>query len=228
MENVVNNQGTENVAENQGTVVEGANAENVGAEQQQTEKMFTQAELDKRIQQESDKRVNSALEKAKAKWRAEYEEQLAKEKSEAERLAKMTSEERQQEELKKLKSEFDNERAEFETQRQAFEMERMKMQLTKELHAVDVPIEFADFLLAKDAETTKANMDAFVSMWNSTLQAKIDAHVESRLKGKSPKQSSGGNMPMTKEEFVRLPYPERAKMLKENPEMVNEILKQGK
>ena len=183
-------------------------------QEQATEETFTRKQMDA----EADRRVNQALEKAKAKWEAEWSNKIQLERSEAERLAKMSEEEKQAETQRKLKEEFDNERKQFEN-------ERMKLQLTKELSAKDIPIQFADFLIADNAEATKANMDVFVQTWNTLLQTKIEEHVSKALQGNPPKQANNsGQQPMTKSEFVRLPYAEREKMLKEQPDLVQEIL----
>ena len=190
-------------------------------QEQATEETFTRKQMDA----EADRRVNQALEKAKAKWEAEWSNKIQLERSEAERLAKMSEEEKQAETQRKLKEEFDNERKQFEEERKQFENERMKLQLTKELSAKDIPIQFADFLIADSAEATKANMDVFVQTWNTLLQTKIEEHVSKALQGNPPKQANNsGQQPMTKSEFVRLPYAEREKMLKEQPDLVQEIL----
>lgn len=216
--------------EEQQTVNQSAEqVETVSTEQQvgKEVKTFTEEEVIKMIQREADKRTNQALDKAKAKWEAEYQEKLSKEKSEAERLAKMTESERKAEEFKKLQEGFDSERAKFEQERHGFEMERLKHTLTKELNTLDIPIKFADFLLGSDAETTKTNLDTFSQMWKETLQSEIEKHVEQRLKGNPPKQATSGNgelANMTRSEFGKLPYNERVKLMKENPELVKEIL----
>ena len=216
-----NNQQTEQVAQANG--------------QEEVVKTYTQEEFDKALNAEADRRFNKKRDsmrkdleaELKGKWQKEYEAKLEAEKSEAERLANMTSEQRRQEELKKMQDSFDLEKAKFEEERKAFEQERMKLQLTKELSGLDVPIQFADFLLGQDAETTKNNLDSFVNAWNTLLQSKIEEHVQKALQGTPPKQSSNGsNQAMTKAEFVKLPYAERMKMMNENPDFVQQLLSQ--
>ena len=191
-----------------------------------TEATFTQSEVDKMLQAETDKRVNSALEKAKLKWETEYQEKLASERSEAEKLARMSESERQKAELEKMQKGFDDERARFDAERKAFEQERMKLQLTKELSAKDIPIEFADFLLGQDADVTKTNLDTFSAKWEELLQSKIEKHINERLQGAMPTKASGEGKLMSKREFANLPTAKRMQMLNENPELVHQILNQ--
>lgn len=191
-------------------------------------KTYTEEEVAKMIQAQTDKRVTEALKTAKNKWQTEYEDQLAKEKAEAERLAKLSAEERQKEELKKIQEGIDIERAEFEQQRAEFQRERMMLDTVKKLSANGMPTDFAEFLVGKNEDITAKNIEAFSEKWNTTLQQAIESHVENRLRGQEPKVSNTSNEPkvMSKKEFANLPAKERMQMMKDNPELVQQILAQ--
>jgi len=189
-------------------------------------KTYTEEEVAKMIQSQTDKRVTDALKTAKDKWKAEYEENLAKEKAEAERLAKLSAEERQKEELKKIQEGIDIERAEFEQQRAEFRRERMMLDTVKQLSANGMPTEFADFLVGKNEEATAKNLEAFTAQWQSSLQASIEKHVENRLRGQEPQATNTNHEGrlMSRKEFANLPTKERMQMMKDDPELVQKIL----
>ena len=123
------------------------------------EKTFTQAELDK------------ILNKKFAQWQKKTEE----EKKEAERKAKLSEEER-----------FAEERKEFEAERKQFEYEKRVNSTSKVLASNNLPIEFADFLIAEDDEATTQRVDLFKNAFNEA----VERSVTQRLKGNTPKTST--------------------------------------
>lgn len=191
-------------------------------------KTYTEEEVQKMIQSQADKRVTEALKTAKGKWEKEYKDQLQKEKAEAERIAKLSAEERKAEELKKIQEQIDIERAEFERQRDDFKRERLLLNTVKQLSEKGIPSSFADFLVSNDEEKTQANLDNFIEQWNGNLQSNIETHVTERLKAtQKPKVANDNEFAtMTKAQFAKLPYAKRKQMMDENPDLVKEILKQ--
>ena len=123
------------------------------------EKTFTQAELDK------------ILNKKFAQWQKKTEE----EKKEAERKAKLSEEER-----------FAEERKEFEAERKQFEYEKRVNSTSKTLASYNLPVEFADFLIAEDDEATTQRVDLFKNAFNEA----VEKSVNQRLKGNTPKTST--------------------------------------
>ena len=142
-------------------------AEPAAQEPQQTgEKMFTQAEVDEII----GKRL--------AKERAKHEQEVATKVSEAERLAKLTGDEKIKEEIKIAQEELDRTKKEFAAMKAEFDQQQMLAQVTKELNARNLPIGMADKMIGKDAETTKANIDAFETTWKQSLEAAIKNEIK--------------------------------------------------
>ena len=142
-------------------------AEPAAQEPQQTgERMFTQAEVDEII----GKRL--------AKERAKHEQEVATKVSEAERLAKLTGDEKVKEEIKIAQEELDRTRKEFAAMKAEFDQQQMLAQVTKELNARNLPIGMADKMIGKDAETTKANIDAFETTWKESLEAAIKNEIK--------------------------------------------------
>ncbi|MBS4172114.1 DUF4355 domain-containing protein [Bacillus sp. FJAT-49736] len=139
----------------------------------------TKEELQKLLQSEADKRVTSALKTAQEKWELEYKQKLEAEKAEAEKLAKMSAAEKEQALLEKQKKDIaDRERA--------IQQKELKLETIKILNDKKLPIDFADLLLADDADKTKGNVDTFEKAFRDA----VEKAVVERLKGSTP--GSGG------------------------------------
>ena len=161
-------------------------AEPAAQEPQQTgERMFTQAEVDEII----GKRL--------AKERAKHEQEVATKVSEAERLAKLTGDEKVKEEIKIAQEELDRTRKEFAAMKAEFDQQQMLAQVTKELNARNLPIGMADKMIGKDAETTKANIDAFETTWKQSLEAAIKDEIKGNAS--SPRLELRDNEGQTKD-----------------------------
>ena len=142
-----------------------------------------QAEFDRRVQ----KAVNTAVTKAQEKWEALTNDQL----SEAEKLAKMTKEEKAQYQNKKLEKELDDEE-------------------------INIPDELLGHLVSENAEDTKTAVEAFAKMYKAAVQAA----VKDALKGNPPKAGSGGKGNMTKDQILAITNPaERQRLIAENMEL---------
>ena len=169
----------------------------VGAEETKaTEKTFTQAELD------------AIIEKRLAKERAKFEERLTAKVSEAEKLAKLSEEERAKAEIDIAKGELSAMKAEFDKMKAEFDREQLLSQVTKELDDRKLPISMAQALLGADAETTKANIDRFESDWKISLENAIKAEIKSsssspkvELKGEEGRHKDPRDMDF--EEFIK-------------------------
>ena len=123
------------------------------------EKTFTQEELDK------------ILNKKFAQWQKKTEEA----KAEAERKAKLTEAEKLAEERK-----------EFERMKMQFEYEQRVNSTSKVLASNNLPIQFADFLIAENDEATTQRVDLFKNAFNEALEKALTE----RLRGKTPKASA--------------------------------------
>ena len=160
--------------ENQNNVVEneivGAKTEDGAVEvdtvEVKEEKTFTQAELEK------------ILNKKFAQWQKKTEEA----KIEAERKAKLTEAEKLAEERK-----------EFEAMRKQFEYEKRVNSTSKVLASNNLPVEFADFLIAESDEATTQRVDLFKNAFNEALEKALTE----RLRGNTPKISTVKNRTFT-------------------------------
>ncbi|SFE38330.1 DUF4355 domain-containing protein [Peptostreptococcus sp. D1] len=154
----------------------GNGGENPPEENKPESKTYTDEELQKLIQSESDKRVTQAMESSRAKWEKEYQEKLEKEKSEAEKLAKMTADER-------AKAQFEKEKEKFESERAKFQRDQLELETVKELGKQGLDVEFSSFLMGENAESTNENIKLFKEKFDSA----VEKAVTERLKGKTPK-----------------------------------------
>ena len=173
-------------------------------------KTYTEEEVQKMLQAESDKRVNSAL----SKKEKEFNDKL---KSESERIAKEAS----MSEEEKFKAQLQTEREAFETERAEFLRTKLEASTMKELSAQGLPADFAGFLIGTDEEVTKANVSEFKSLWDNKLQEMVDE----RLAGKTPKTSETNtqNNALSKEAFFKLPFKEREAMMAADSDLLKKL-----
>lgn len=153
------------------------------------------------LQQESDRRVSSALKKQAAK----YEKQLS--------LSKLDGDERE-------KAEKDNRIAELEEQLAAFQVEKNRSELKSVLSARGLSAEFADILnISDDIEEAQANIDKL----DKLFKAAVKAEVEKRLAGNTPKGNGSTPVEITKEAAKKMSMAELNKLAIENPELFDKL-----
>lgn len=129
-----------------------------------------QSEFDKRVQEAVDRAVSTA----QTKWQSMTDDKL----SEAEKLAKMTKDER----LEYIRQ---KERKEFEEEKEAFEKEKLLVEITKELQTQALPVAFADFLVTiSDAEKIKDAISGIKKAWD----AEISEAVKSKARQSTPQE----------------------------------------
>lgn len=157
------------------------------------------AEFDRRVQ----KAVNTAVTKAQEKWQALTDDKL----SEAEKLAKMTKEEKAEYKNRKLEKEL----ADLKRQNSLSEMSKTARKMLAD-EEINIPDELLGHLVSDNAEDTKTAVESFSKLYKAAVQAA----VKEALKGNSPKSGSGGKS-MTKEQIMAVSNPlERQKLIAEN------------
>lgn len=183
---------------------------NVNEEEQSSEQVEQVVEQSVKTftQEEVDKIVNKRL----ARERKDIEAKIEAERAEAERLAKMSEAEKQQALFKKQV-------AEFEATKRAFEQEKLLNETVKQLASRNLPIEFADILKAQDAESTLENINKFEEKFNAALEAKVN----DRLKGNTPKSATNKSLEITKEAFKKMSLVKQAEIAKTKPELYKKL-----
>ncbi|HZJ98613.1 MAG TPA: DUF4355 domain-containing protein [Tissierellaceae bacterium] len=150
-----------------------SNSDNKDNKDTQEPQTYTQDELDKLLQAESDRRVSSAREK----FEKEFEEKLDKEKKEAERLSKLSGDEKEKELIRKQQEQL----AEKE---KAIQLRELQLDTVNLLAEEKLPVGFAEFLIKNNAETTNENVKKFKKEWQDSLSKAVDE----RIKGESPRK----------------------------------------
>lgn len=174
---------------------------------------------DKSLQSEFDKRVTKALETAKSKWDTELETKLAEAKTEAEKLAKMNADQ---------KAEYERQQREAKLTERETEITRRELRASalETLAEKGLPKGLADILNFTDAESTKGSIEAV----ETAFRAAVEAGVNERLKGSPPGGGGGSRFtgqvnPWKKE---TLNYTEQGKILRENPELAQQMIAAAK
>ena len=185
-----NNNSNNNVLDNQ--VNDGAQHQE--QEQPNTEKMFSQSELD------------SIIEKRLGKEKAKWEKKVKEEADEAARMAQMSEAEKQEALFIKRVQEFEEREAAFNEAQAALQREKMLNETNKQLSERGLPLNFAEHIMADTAEDTLANIEAFEKEW----QAAINKAVDSKLRGSTPTSpiSKSNNKP---KDIAKMSFSEFAK-----------------
>ena len=173
-----------------------AQEEQVETKQEKSERTFTRAEFGKAVAAE--------IAKARATWESEQAEALELAKSEGERLAKLTKDERaKEEEAKRLKA--------IEEREQAIAEREMKMATMALLVEEGLPQEFLGHVLAPTAEEVKAK----ISDLRNVFDKEVEKRVNERLVQSTPR--SGAINGLTKEDIMAIENDdERQRAIAEN------------
>lgn len=149
------------------------------ADSEKHERTFTRAEIGKMLAAE------------RTKWEAEQATALEKAKSEGERLAKLTKDERaREEEAKRI--------AELEKREQNIAEREMKLATQSLLEDEGLPQEFLEHVLAPTAEEVKAKITALRTVFDS----EVEKRVNERLVQSAPRR--GTTTGITKEQIMAI------------------------
>lgn len=163
-----------------------------------------QAEFDRRVQQA----VSTAVAAAQEKWQLMTDDKL----SEAEKLAKMTKEEKAQYMQQKKEKELADREA-------AITRKELMAEAKNTLAEKKLPAELAEVLVYTDADSCSKSIAAV----EKAFQQAVENSVNERLKGgEPPKRAPEGNTP-TKEQYAKMGYAERLKLKTENPELYKQL-----
>ena len=171
------------------------NEETQTTEEQTQVKTFTEDEVMKLLQSETDKRVTDALKKQQKK----YEKELS--------LSKLDDEAR-------AKAEKDNRIAELEEKLLQYEVEKNRSELKSVLASRGLSAEFADIIVINDDLTaSQANIDKL----DKLFKAAVTAEIEKRLAGSAPKGNSAP-AELTKETAKKLSLAEMNELAAKDPD----------
>ena len=174
-------------------------------EETKPEKTFTQAELDAI--------VKKRLDKAEQKFN-ERLNQL----EEAQKLAQMSEQEKQQFEFDKRIKELEQREQALLEKENAYSKQQYQNEIENQLKAKGLPTDLADLLINLDAETVAKKID---SMANA-VGASVNSEIENKLKSSSIPQETTKQPKrlLTREEIANMSLEEYRK----NRDLINESL----
>ena len=171
------------------------------------EKTYTQEEVLKLIQSETDKRVTAALKTQQKK----FDKQMS--------LSKLDDEER-------TKAEKDNRIAELEEMVANFNIEKNRSELKSTLGARGLDVRFADIIsITDDIEESQRNIDLLDKMFKAAVKTEVEKRLAASggaPKGNSNSTSSGE---ITKEQFRSMTLSQQAALARDNKELYDKLIK---
>lgn len=169
-------------------------------EGQDTPKTYTQEEVDALLQQETDRRVTSALKKA--------EEKNNRKVREAEKLAAMNAQQRYEYELEQRE-------AELNEKERRLTLAENTAEASKILGEKGLDQALVEFVVAEDADTMNSN----IATLEKAFKKSVKEEVEKRLGSASPKKNLPPDETITREMFARMSLQEQANLYNNNPEL---------
>jgi len=183
-----------------------------GTNKDDVKDVYTREEVEKLLQQEADRRVTQA----RKKFESELEKRIAAERKEAERLAKLSEEE-------KVKHKLEEQRRQLEQRERELLHKELKLEAVKILSEKNLPVDMIDMLVGQDADQTMNNIEAFEAAFRSA----VEEAVNKRLGTTSGTPGSGTSERMiTRDDLLnKLSYQEKIKLMNEQPELYNKLAK---
>ena len=151
----------------------GKNGDSEGAGKPDAER---EAEVQKRIE----KAVTEAVEKA----RKEYQKKAEEERRKAEQLSRLSEEERR-------KAELEAKEQELAAKEKEYQRNVLKLEMVKVLTERNIPVEFMDYFITEDSETTLKRITDFEKAYKKAVKDAVDE----KLKGTVPPAGSNGGKP---------------------------------
>ena len=188
------------------TKVNGA-AEDAGAQVEQKaepeRETYTKDEVERLLQQESDRRVTAALKKAEAKRTEAVRE--------AQKLATMNEDEKTRYQIEQRQKELDEREAKIALLENTAEA-------TKILSEKGLPPALVDLVVASDAD----DMMSRINLLDKWVKEAVKSEVERRLAGTVPKVGNA-DTPMDKAAFSKLPLLKQQELFRQNPELYQKL-----
>ena len=183
--------------------------DNTGAKQEEEKITLTQKELDDLIQRKSDARVTQALKT--------QEKKNADKLKEAEKLAKMSADEKYAYELEQREKLIEQRELELA-------LAENKNACAKILADKGLSLALVDFCVDTNADVMSDN----IKKLDSAFKASVKAEVEKRLSSNTPKRAIDTDEGITPEQFKKMSLAQQSQLFKESPDIYNAIVSQLK
>lgn len=167
------------------------------ANDEKQERTFNRADVGKMIAAE--------VAKEREKWEAEQQEAIEKARSEGERLAKLTKEQREKEEEEKRVADLDKREKELA-------MKELRIETRTLLSEEGLPLEFLDLVISDTAEQIQTN----IANVRKVFDEAVNKAVDNRLAQTKPRTGALGGS-LTKTEIMAISDPhQRQQLIAEN------------
>lgn len=157
---------------------------NTGASENNTPSFDDILGGNKDYQAEFDRRVSKALQTAQAKWEANKQTAITEAVTEAEKLAKMKSDEKAKYEQDKRIKELDKREKDITTR-------ELKAQAYETLAEKNLPKELIETLNFSDAEACNASIEAVEKAFQNAVKKAVDDRLRSKPPVKPAEQTNG-------------------------------------
>lgn len=173
-------------------------------EQAPETKTYTEEEVQKLLQAETDRRVTEAMKKQERKTEAKIKE--------AQKLAQMNEQEKYEYELSQRE-------AAIAAKEKALAIAENKNEAGKILADRGISLALVDFVVAEDAETMKANIDIL----DKAFKASVKAEVEKRLSSTTPKKNLPRDDSLTRDDVRKMDLAKLSELYRNNPELYKQL-----
>ena len=173
-------------------------------EGQEEVKTYSEEEVARMLQAEADRRVSQALAKQQAKFKQQMDE--------AEKLRTMNEEQKAQYQLEQRIKEIEAKEKEFALKENRYEAQKIMAEK-------NIPLAFADFIVAEDAETMMAN----ISLFEKEFRAAVRAEVDKRIASPAPKANIGMDTVISKEQFCKMTIAQQMEIYKQDPDLYKKL-----
>lgn len=163
----------------------------------ESEKTYTQAEVDDLLQKETDRRVTSALKKQ----------------SESLKLESMDTQE-------KANYEIEQKEKELAQREKALALNEQKLSAIKILNEQKLPIALADYCVNEDAKITNENIKSIGKIFNDAIADGIKSRI-----GIEPKSANKDNGAITIDYFRKMTIAQQSDLAKNQPEVYSQLTK---
>lgn len=147
------------------------------------QKSFDDILKDSNYQTEYEKRMSEAIKSERAKWEADSKTKIDEAKTEAEKVAKMTAEQ-------KAKYEEEKRVADIERREKELNTRELKVQADTLLAEKNLPKSLAEIVIYENAETCIKSIEAIETAFNEA----VENAVNERLRGGKPQRGEPKNI----------------------------------
>ena len=173
-------------------------------EGQEEVKTYSEEEVARMLQAEADRRVSQALAKQQAKFKQQMDEE--------EKLRTMNEEQKAQYQLEQRIKEIEAKEKEFALKENRYEAQKIMAEK-------NIPLAFADFIVAEDAETMMAN----ISLFEKEFKRAVRAEVDKRIASPAPKANIGMDTVISKEQFCKMTIAQQMEIYKQDPDLYKKL-----